>query len=500
MLLIAGMVAGDFASSAQAATLTQVGGTTFSSPVYVAAPPGDTSRLFVVEQAGTIRLIKDGVTQSTPFLDISSLVIAGGERGLLSMAFAPDYATSGLYYVYFTNQSGNGDIEVDEFRRSGGNPDVSDPAPRRTLFTIEHSEFGNHNGGQLQFGPDGLLYAGTGDGGSGGDPHGNAQNPNSNLGKLLRIDPTDNAATPAVFAFGLRNPWRFSFDRQTHDLIIGDVGQGREEEIDFAAAPGLGQGANYGWNRFEGDLTYPDGNPVSAFPSDVVGPVITHTAASGWHAIVGGYVVRDPALTDLAGRYLYGDEVKGELWSATLPKACDDAFTGLRVSHVSGFGEDASGHVYAASLDGPIYRLDPGPAIQTGTCGSAGGAPAGGGPGGTAARPPAATPDRAAPVVQLSARRRQHTARKLRFTLSCNEACNVRIRAAALGKTAALLRKRTLRARTRSVLTLTVRRAVRRSIDRRLRRGLTVRVNVRVTVTDAAGNESGRVLTMRIRR
>ena len=498
MLLIAGMVAGFFASSAQAAKLTSVG--TFSSPVYVTAPPGDTSRLFVVEQAGRIRLIKDGVVQGTPFLDISGLVTAGGERGLLSMAFAPDYATSGLYYVYFTSTTGPGDITVDEFRRSGGNPDVSDPAPRRTLFTISHSEFPNHNGGQLQFGPDGLLYAGTGDGGSGGDPHGNAQNPNSNLGKLLRINPANNAATPEVFALGLRNPWRFSFDRQTHDLIIGDVGQGREEEIDFAAAPGRGQGANYGWNRFEGDLTYPDGNPVSSFPAGITGPVITHTAASGWHAIVGGYVVRDPALTDLAGRYLYGDEAKGELWSATLPVACDDAFTGLTVPHVSSFGEDASGHVYAVSLDGPVYRLDPGGTIQTRSCGSTGSPPAGSSPSGTTPGTPTANPDRAAPVLQLRARRRQHTARKLRFTLTCNEACRVRIRAVAFGKTAALSTKRTLGARRRTVLTLTVRRAVRRSIERRLRRGITVRVNVRITVTDAAGNESGRALTMRIKR
>src|SRR3954471_24777617 len=396
MPLIAGMVAGLLASSAHAATLTPVG--TFSSPVYVTAPPADNRRLFVVEQGGTIKVIHDGVTST--FLDITSRVISGGERGLLSMAFAPDYATSGLYYVYYTNSAalGNGDIEVDEFRRSGGNPDVSDPAPRRTLFTVEHSEFGNHNGGQLQFGQDGLLYAATGDGGSGGDPHGNAQNPSSNLGKLLRIDPANNAATPAVFAFGLRNPWRFSFDRQTHDLIIGDVGQGREEEIDFAAAPGMGQGANYGWNRYEGDLTYPDGTPVSAFPSGITGPVVTQTAASGWHAIVGGYVVRDPGLPELAGRYVYGDEVKGQLWAATLPAACDNAYLGLDVPHLSSFGEDASGRVYVASLDGPVSRLDSTGGAPSAGCPSGGGGTSGGAsPAGAATgHSTAATPGRRA--------------------------------------------------------------------------------------------------------
>src|SRR3954451_12913067 len=221
MPLIAGMLAGLLASSAQAATLTKVG--TFSSPVYVAAAPGDSSRVFVVEQGGTIRVIRDGATLPGAFLDITSSVLSGGERGLLSMAFAPDYATSGRFYVYFTNRP-NGDIEVDEFLRSG-NPDVAANGSRRPLFTIPHSEFPNHNGGQLQFGADGLLYAATGDGGSGGDPHGNAQNDASLLGKLLRLDPVQTS-TPTVFAKGLRNPWRFSFDRQTHDLIIGDVGQG----------------------------------------------------------------------------------------------------------------------------------------------------------------------------------------------------------------------------------------------------------------------------------
>src|SRR5436853_3279921 len=284
--------------AAAALTLAQIG--TFSSPIYVTTPPGDTARLFVVEQGGAIRVVRDGVTLGTPFLDITSRVLSGGERGLLSMAFAPDYATSGLFYVYYTAQN-NGDIEVDQFHVSS-NPDVADPASRRSLFTIAHSQFANHNGGQLQFGPDGLLYAGTGDGGSGGDPNGNGQNPNTLLGKLLRIDPRVRDATPSVFAIGLRNPWRFSFDRQTGDLTIGDVGQDRVEEIDFAAAPGRGQGANYGWNRYEGNEDFSTHTVVTNPPPGFTFPVITHTHADGWISITGGYAVRDPGGPEPDGR------------------------------------------------------------------------------------------------------------------------------------------------------------------------------------------------------
>src|SRR3954469_19583434 len=234
------------ARAGAAVTLAQIG--SFSSPVYLTAPPGD-GRLFVVEQGGTVRVIKDGTTLPTPFLDVRSRITSGGERGLLSIAFPPDYASSGLFYAYFTNA--NGDIQVDELARSAGNPDVAEAGARRTLFTIPHPGQANHNGGQLQFGPDGLLYAGTGDGGGAGDPNGNAQNTGSRLGKLLRLDPRQSGAQPEIFALGLRNPWRFSFDRQTGDLAIGDVGQGTIEEVDFAPA-GTPAGLNYGWRCMEG--------------------------------------------------------------------------------------------------------------------------------------------------------------------------------------------------------------------------------------------------------
>jgi glucose/arabinose dehydrogenase len=221
------------APASAALHLTPVG--TFSAPVYVTAPPGDQHRVMVVEQGGRIMEIRDGVTQPTPFLDITPDVKSGGEQGLLSMAFATDYATTGRYYVYYTapraGDSSGSVITVEEFSRAG----------RRVVFTVDHPTNSNHNGGQLQFGPDGLLYAGTGDGGSGNDPPNNAQNPGSLLGKLLRLDPRDTHAVPQVYALGLRNPFRFSFDRQSGDLIIGDVGQNRWEEIDFspaATAPG----------------------------------------------------------------------------------------------------------------------------------------------------------------------------------------------------------------------------------------------------------------------
>src|SRR3954452_3133103 len=203
------------ADARAAVSLAQIG--SFASPVYLTSPPGD-ARLFVVEQGGTVRVIRDGAVRPAPFLDVTSRITSGGERGLLSIAFAPDYATSGLFYAYSTNA--NGDVEVDEFSRSAGDPDAADPAPRRTLFVVPHPGQSNHNGGQLQFGPDGRLYAGTGDGGGGGDPFRNAQNPARLLGKILRFDAARRK--PQVSAIGVRNPWRFSFDRATGDVVIAD--------------------------------------------------------------------------------------------------------------------------------------------------------------------------------------------------------------------------------------------------------------------------------------
>ena len=398
VLAIAMLVVVPGAAHAATVTLAKVGN--FASPVYVTAPLGDTSRLFVVQQSGTVALLKDGATST--FLDITSKVASGGERGLLSMAFPPDYATSGLFYVYYTARSPVGQITIEEHRVDPANPDKADPSYARPLLTIPHDRQANHNGGQLQFGPDGALYAGTGDGGKGGDPSGNGQdttvappsidtadgvNHDYRLGKLLRIDPATGAFT--IFSYGLRNPWRFSFDRTTGDLVIGDVGQGAYEEVDFAPAPGNGAGSNYGWNTYEGRHTYPSGASAGAAIGTVL-PVVEYPHSGGQCSITGGYVVRDPALPELAGTYLYGDNCTGDITGATLPAGTTRAL-GFNVANVASFGEDGCGRVYAASLGGAVYRF-----ASSGAC--AGPAPfVGRLPAGVAAAPSAAAPPTPAP-------------------------------------------------------------------------------------------------------
>src|SRR3954470_5724497 len=250
------------ATRADAIGLQPVG--SFNEPVFITAPPGD-SRVFVVERPGYIKVIHNGITSQ--FLDIHDLVDTSVERGLLSMAFDPNYASNGLFYVFFTDNgtagAADGDIHIDEFR-VGSDPNVASRAPRRPVLTISHSSAGNHNGGQLQFGKDGLLYISVGEAGNGA----NAQSLNNALGKILRIDPHGSgpgahgippsnpftaSATPEIWSWGLRNPFRFSFDHLTGDMIIGDVGGGSREEVDFApTAAGLGRGANYGWPNCEG--------------------------------------------------------------------------------------------------------------------------------------------------------------------------------------------------------------------------------------------------------
>lgn len=364
-------------ASAHGLTLEPVG--TFAAPIDVAAAPGDTSRLFVVERGGTIRLIKDGVRVDAPFLEIPpSELSTDGERGLLATAFAPDYATSGRLYTYSTDAGG--DIRVDEWQRSA-NPDVASPA-RALVLKIEHSLRNNHNGGDLQFGPDELLYVSTGDGGGGDDPDGNGQTliragtsdeqSTALLGKLLRISPTpgggytippDNPfggradARGEIWAYGLRNPFRFSFDRATGDLLIGDVGQDDAEEVDFAAAPGRGRGANFGWKCFEG--THPnDGTAPPCTPPGHVPPVFEYDKA-GCQAITGGYVVRDPGLPSLLGRYVYADYCDGVIRSVIPSTGAGDAAVGLDVADftLSSFGEDACGRIYVAQLSGAVSRV-----------------------------------------------------------------------------------------------------------------------------------------------
>jgi glucose/arabinose dehydrogenase len=356
-------------SAARGVRLRKVGD--FDEPVFVTSPPGDRARQFVVEQGGRVMVVRDGRTLDAPFLDISDQVTAGGEQGLLSIAFAPDYASSGLFYVYFTDDSG--DQRIVEYRRRDA--DRADPGSARLVLRMPDDEV-NHNGGLLLFGPDDLLYVGTGDGGGGGDQHGrrgNAQDLGSLLGKLLRIDPRagggrayqvpgDNpfvgrqGARGEIYSYGLRNPWRFSFDRKNGDLTIGDVGQNAWEEISYVRR-GKGRGANFGWRPFEGRTRYAPGESAPGH----IGPVIARSHDAGNCSITGGVIVRDRTLAGLRGRYIFGDFCKGRVESARLSpgRARGVRRTSLKVSSLSSFGEDAQGRVYITSLDGPVYRIVP---------------------------------------------------------------------------------------------------------------------------------------------
>jgi glucose/arabinose dehydrogenase len=341
----------------------------FTAPLYVTSPPGDRRRVMVVEQAGRIMVVRGGRTLARPFLDIRSLVRSGGEQGLLSVAFPPDYARSGRFYVYYTDRAAR--QRIVEYRRATA--DRANPSAARRVLVMDDPE-PNHNGGLMVFGPDGLMYVGTGDGGGGDDQHGaggNGQALDSLLGKILRIDPRASGgrryaippsnpfvstagARGEIYAYGLRNPWRFSFDRRTGALSIADVGQDAVEEVDFVAA-GQGRGANFGWRPFEGD----DRNFDEPAPG-AVAPVITHTHAAGFCSITGGYVVRDPSVPSLAGRYVYADLCDGRIRAARLRAGTRTTGTPLalpKLSSVSSFGEDAAGRVYVVSLAGPVYRL-----------------------------------------------------------------------------------------------------------------------------------------------
>lgn len=340
----------------------------FDQPVYLTGAPEDKKRAFVVEKTGKIVVVVGRHPLARPFLDITGEVNSGGEeQGLLSMAFAPDYAASGRFYVDYT--SANGDIHVVGYHRSGRNPDRASAGAGRPVITIAHRDAPNHNGGQLQFGADGDLYIGVGDGGNEGDPRGNGQNTDVLLGKVLRVIPKPGGdyaipagnpfrgvlgRRPEIWAYGLRNPYRFSFDRLTGDLVIGDVGQDSWEEIDFARQ-GTGAGANYGWSIWEGDHRYKPG----AVPHPIFPVLEKSHHAQHYCAIIGGYVVRDHSVPSLYGRYVYGDFCHAEINSVRLSPghARDDHSTGLSVSAMSSFGQDTAGHVYALSLSGQVYRL-----------------------------------------------------------------------------------------------------------------------------------------------
>jgi glucose/arabinose dehydrogenase len=346
-------------------------GSGLESPVLVTHAGDGSGRLFVVEQTGKIRVIKDGVLLSTPFINFSASILTTGEQGLLGLAFHPQFETNGKFYVYMTLRTGNN--AVNEYR-AVGSADTVDWRTGRRIMTISHPTYTNHNGGNLVFGPDGHLYIGTGDGGGSGDPFNRAQNINSFLGKMLRINPnlpnaagTRNYRIPQtnpyvgrtgldeIWARGLRNPWRYSFDRVTGDLWIGDVGQNRWEEIDRSRAiSGLnaGRGANYGWRIMEGRACF---NP-SRCTAIGVRPIAVYSHSLGC-SVTGGYVSRGPDPL-LAGGYLYGDFCSGRIWgldaAAASPTAALLEDTDLMISS---FGEDEAGNLYVVDLGGSIWRL-----------------------------------------------------------------------------------------------------------------------------------------------
>jgi glucose/arabinose dehydrogenase len=337
------------------------------SPVEIARAGDGSGRLFVVEQRGRIRLFRDGAVLDRPFLDITDRVACCGERGLLSVAFPPNYSSKGQFYVNYTDRSG---ATVVARYSIGDDSDVADRNSEEILLTIPQP-YANHNGGQLAFGPvDGYLYVGTGDGGSGGDPQNNAQNPDSLLGKILRIDvesgvrpytvPASNPYVqipgyrPEIWALGLRNPWRFSFDQRTGDLYIGDVGQGQWEEVDFQASASAG-GENYGWRIMEGSHCY---NPQDCEPTGLVLPVAEYDHSSGWCSVTGGVVYRGQEYPRMEGVYFFADFCTGTIWGLKRDGSVwQSAILAEAGFPVSSFGQDDEGNIYVVHYYGEIYIL-----------------------------------------------------------------------------------------------------------------------------------------------
>ena len=339
-------------------------------PVGLYAPGDGRHLLFALEQPGVIRILKNGQQQPKAFLDIRDRVSSGGEKGLLGLAFHPGFKNNHRFFVNYTSASGGLHTVISEFRL-GTTPDVADPKSERRIMRIDQP-YSNHNGGQIAFGPDGYLYIGTGDGGSGNDPHGNAQSLSTLLGKMLRIDidgkskdkayaiPPDNpftaqpGALPEIWAYGLRNPWRFSFDSVTGLLYAADVGQSDREEINI-----IRSGRNYGWNRMEGTICTPGVNP-RCNRSGLELPILDYPRSQGT-TVIGGHVYRGRAIAGLCGAYLYADYGSGRIWALR--------YDGRSVTHrgklmegtgpIVSFGEDESGELYVVSHRGKIHRIIP---------------------------------------------------------------------------------------------------------------------------------------------
>jgi glucose/arabinose dehydrogenase len=323
------------------------------SPTHLAAPRSDPSRLYVVEQPGRILLYVNGRQRATPFLDIRNRVTSGGEQGMLSVAFHPGWAKNRRFYVDYTDTGG--DTRVVQYRANKAGTQAILSTRRQLLFIRQ--PYANHNGGQLAFGPDGWLYVGMGDGGSGGDPENRAQNLRSLLGKLLRLNVNAKRPRPQIVGYGLRNPWRFSFDRANGDLYIGDVGQEDWEEIDYTPrrSPGL---ENYGWRIYEGRARFRSNqqpNPAG----HLVFPVEVYSHEDGNCSVTGGFVYRGSQVPAMRGRYIYGDYCSGLIWTLRIEggRAVETRRESVRVEGLSSFGEDARGELYAVSLNGRVYKI-----------------------------------------------------------------------------------------------------------------------------------------------
>ena len=358
----------------------------FTRPVYLAQPRGETERMFVVEKVGTIRILRGGQIVEAPFLDISGQVSERYEEmGLLGLAFHPDYATNGRFYIYYASATGGPSVRrLVEYTRSLDNPDLADPASAKVLLQFDHPE-DNHNGGDLEFGSDGFLYLGVGDGGGAGDMHGtsgNGQNLGTYLGKMLRFDVngsgagpnqnygipagnlSGNGALPEIWSYGLRNPWRYSFDACTGDMYIGDVGQDDIEEIDFE--PAQNGGRNYGWRIMEGDTCFNPDRGCDASMQNLVLPVASYDHGTG-QSITGGYVYRGHAIADLRGTYLYADydsarffalRMQGGAPALQQTEITDNINPGRAVDRIASFAQDQAGELYVINFDGVLYRVD----------------------------------------------------------------------------------------------------------------------------------------------
>ncbi len=374
-------------AGAQTITITEIA-PNLVRPVAITHAGDGSGRLFITQQAGQI-LIYDGTqVLTTPFLDISTLVSCCGERGLLSVVFHPNYESNGYFYVFYTASAPLGDLTIVRYEVSPADPNVADPNSDFLIISVPHSDFANHNGGQLQFGPDGMLYISTGDGGDAGDPNDNAQNKNVLLGKILRLNvdipapfiPTDNPFVNAngsdeIWAYGLRNPWRFSFDRGTGNMYTADVGQGCYEEVNEQLAESIG-GENYGWDELEGLKCYDEigggsdcNLPPTCNQSGKTMPFITYAHADNpaFQAVTGGYVYRGIQSPPLSGKYIYADYGSGHIWAAiesegtwAIEELSDTDYL------ISTFGEDEAGEIYFAhnsDINGAIYHISAAPAL-----------------------------------------------------------------------------------------------------------------------------------------